>query len=190
MRRSARLLLVAVALLLAPLAVLSPAAAAASAGVESDLLVLLNKQRASAGLQPLVLDGSLSSVARSWSVRMAADGLAHNPSLRAAIEGSVTRNWSRLGENVGVGGSAPSLHRAFWDSPGHRANIVGGYNRVGIGAVATGSTLWVTFDFVQGPAVAGPTGLVACRAGGYLLEADGTVQPVGGAAPLPGGGRW
>ncbi len=37
--------------------------------------------------------------------------------------------------------------------PPHRANILGDYNRVGIGTVRDGSdTIWVTVDFVKGPA--------------------------------------
>ncbi|MGH2703523.1 MAG: CAP domain-containing protein [Actinomycetota bacterium] len=42
-------------------------------------------------------------------------------------------NWQALGENVGVGGDVEALHRAFMDSPGHRTNFLGDYERVGIG---------------------------------------------------------
>lgn len=64
-----------------------------------------------------------------------------------------------MAENVGYatwpGGSmtvvVPHLHQAFMDSPGHRANILGDYNQVGIGVVVDGDTTWVTVNFLQGP---------------------------------------
>jgi len=71
----------------------------------------------------------------------------HNPNLAAA-----TSDWLGLGENVGVGASVGSLHEAFMRSPGHRDNILGDYNYVGVG-VAEGSDnlLWVTVIFMRGP---------------------------------------
>jgi len=45
---------------------------------------------------------------------------------------------------------ADQLNVAFDHSPEHYANIVKpGYNKVGIGVVVSGGTIWVTFDFVQ-----------------------------------------
>jgi uncharacterized protein YkwD len=57
-------------------------------------------------------------------------------------------NWVTLGENVGEGGTVPSLQTAFMNSPEHRANILDtGYRYVGIGTVQKGSILWVTVIF-------------------------------------------
>jgi hypothetical protein len=169
-----------------------PAGAAADpAATEHQFLVLLNKQRASAGLPPLVLDAALTGVARRWSAQLAGGSLAHNPALRQAVETSVTRAWARIGENVGVGADVGSLHRSFWSSPTHRDNVLGRYNRVGIG-VAWGSDglIRVTFDFVEGPPVAGATGLTACGSAGYVLDAFGAVHAAGGAAGLQGTSYW
>ena len=46
-------------------------------------------------------------------------------------------------------------------SSGHRANILGNYNRVGVGVVVQGDHIWVTFDFLKGPPISGSTGIDA-----------------------------
>jgi hypothetical protein len=88
--------------------------------------------------------------------------LSHNPSLVDQINAQVTTQWTRIGENVGYGTNSASLQNAFMNSTAHRNNILGDYNRVGIGAAYdSGGTLWVTLDFVKGPdlAPAPPAGL-------------------------------
>jgi hypothetical protein len=174
----------------APVAPVRPVAATpGTAAAERQFLVLLNQQRASAGLGPVVLDRALSDVARRWSAQLAAQPLAHNPGLRRSVESSGA--WSRLGENVGIGADVPELHRAFWDSPDHRTNVLGDFNRVGIG-VARGADglLRVTVDFVAGPPVGGTTGLAPCRSAGYVLDAYGGVHAAGGAVPLRSPAYW
>lgn len=168
------------------------ATAAPTAGnAEGQFLQLLNKQRVASGLSMLVLDGSLSAVARDWSGRMSGSNLHHNPSLVGDVDGRVTASWTRIGENVGVGDDIVALHRAFWDSIGHRNNMLGDYNRVGVGSVVSGDgTIWVTFNFMRGPALAGSTGVRSCGNPGYLLDAFGGVHPVGGAPGLSATAYW
>jgi hypothetical protein len=75
------------------------------------------------------------------------DELFHNPNL-----GSVTSGWSALAENVGVGADVDRLHEAFMDSDGHRKNILGDYNYVGVGVVTESDLkMWVTVVFMRGP---------------------------------------
>ena len=102
---------------------------------------------------------------------MAASGrLSHNPSLTGDVTAQVTAAWSRLGENVGVGASAADIQRAFEASSGHLANIVGSYNRIGVGAVVDpGGRIWVTIVFIEGPpppAAEVPVTGVSASAGG------------------------
>lgn len=113
---------------------------------ELQLLTLTNQVRASAGAPPLALDGALSVVAATWSTTMAQAGtISHNPALKLQISG-----FSRAGENVGVGASVESVHRALVASPGHYANIVNPlFSRVGIGVVQSGSMVYLTQVFVQ-----------------------------------------
>jgi hypothetical protein len=133
--------------LLATILAVGLAAPAAVAGsYENDALALLNQARASAGLAPVTLRADLSDDALAWSRHMAdRQKLSHNPNLSAVAE-----DWDELGENVGVGTSIASLHEAFMDSAGHRANILGDYDSVGIGVVAENpSKLWITVVFMK-----------------------------------------
>lgn len=123
---------------------IAPAASAASS--EGELLALMNAERAAVGLSPVSLHADLHDDAVVWSVHMFEVGeLSHNPSLAA-----VTTGWDSLGENVGVGPTIASLHSAFMASPGHRGNILGDYDSVGIAVVEENPTkLWVTVIFMK-----------------------------------------
>jgi hypothetical protein len=122
----------------------APAASAASH--ESELLALMNAERAANGLGAVSMHSDLVDDALVWSQHLLAQGsLSHNPNLS-----SVTSSWDALGENVGVGTSAASLHHAFMASASHRANLLGDYDYVGIAVVEeTSSKLWVTVVFMR-----------------------------------------
>lgn len=132
---------------------------------EGDFLRLLNQERVNAGLAPLVHDAGLANTSRVWSGTMALlNTLKHDPALRSIIA-LLEPAWQSYGENVGFGGSVRWLHDAFLASPGHRANAMSAkFNRVGIGTVQSGSSIWVTVRFLAGPAISGPTGLGGCSA--------------------------
>ena len=145
-----------------------PAPAFADTGSdEATFVAKLNGLRASRGLRPLAGNGGLSNMARGWSSQMAARGsISHNGNMAAQAPG----NWARLGENVGMGQSVDSLHNAFVASPSHYANMVNGYyDSVGVGVVHSGSTIFVTFNFMAGgygapqaaPAAAAPSAAAA-----------------------------
>jgi len=132
------------------LGVTNPSPAAAAPGT---WLSRINAYRAQNGLGPLSEDPVTSVVAQTWTVSMAATNtLAHNPLLSQ----QVTTPWTRLGENVGYGSAEASLFQAFVDSPGHRANLLGNYNAVGIGEVLSGGRLWTTHVFLLTSAVLPP----------------------------------
>ncbi|HSH58077.1 MAG TPA: CAP domain-containing protein, partial [Acidimicrobiales bacterium] len=113
---------------------------------EASFVAKLNGLRASKGLRQLGVHGGLTSMARGWSSQMASRGtISHNPNLAA----QAPSNWVRVGENVGMGPSVDSLHNAFVNSPSHYANMVNGYyDSVGVGIVQSGSTIFVTFNFM------------------------------------------
>jgi hypothetical protein len=148
MRRLVTRIVVMVVMTLLPLvAVATPAHADATA---DQFLAKINDLRTSKGLRPLALDASISAFAQSWTNQMAeSNHLSHNPNL-ASIPG----NWTKAGENVGVGGDVDTLFQAFVNSPHHYANLVDpAYNLVGIGvAVASNGTLWTTHNFEARPA--------------------------------------
>jgi uncharacterized protein YkwD len=157
---AARILAVVLAALVAVAASLA-LAAPASASIESDearLFELQNQARSQNGLAPLAYDSAAVGVARAWAQELARSGnLRHNPNLVAEVDAHVTTQWTRVGENVGYSRDADQVFNAYMNSTGHRANILGAYNRVGVGA-ARGSDgrLWTTVVFLQGPALAAP----------------------------------
>jgi Cysteine-rich secretory protein family len=144
-------------LLVVALATMSiSASAGADSGTENSFLSAINSYRGSKGLGSLTMDGGLRSHARNHSADMAAAGsIFHSSSgeLQAAAGGG----WSKLGENVGRGGSVSSLHNAFVGSPAHNANMLGDYNYVGIGTTTDSSgVLYVTVVFMKKGSTAPP----------------------------------
>ena len=81
------------------------------------------------------------------SVMIDADAIFHSTS--AELQAAAGSGWEKLGENVGRGGSVSSLHTAFMNSSGHRANILGDYNKVGIGTGTSDGVLYVTVVFMK-----------------------------------------
>jgi hypothetical protein len=123
----------------------------------SSLLGLVNNLRTARGVPGLAADPALTSAAQQWSAHMASTGtLAHNPSLPS----QVPSGWSRLGENVGDGGSVTAVFNALVAEPAHLANMIEpSYNLAGFAVVAgAGGTLWITQDFeARGAAPQPPT---------------------------------
>lgn len=156
--------------LLALIGVLLPMALApsASATPREDLLTLLNRARASAGVGALAPSSDMTSVAQSWSESMARRGqLAHNPAYSTQITG-----WRSLAENVAYHGSVQRAHDALMASPGHRRNILNPvFSQVGLGVTESGGTVWVTEVFRE-PTGQAPTPPVV-RAGAALKDFNG-----------------
>ncbi len=141
-----RLLSVAVIVALASIGL--GVSAAADSGSEQAFLSAINSTRASAGLGALKMDGGLQAQARRHTADMIAAGkIFHSSS--GELESAAGSGWSKLGENVGRGGTVSSLHQAFLDSPGHKANILGDYNYVGIGTDTASGVLYVTVVFMK-----------------------------------------
>ncbi len=156
----ARIVAVLLAALLAAAAsfALAPPAGADNLSDEARLYELQNQARAEHGLAPLAYDAAAVGVARGWAGELARSGnLRHNPNLVAEADAHITNQWTRLGENVGYSSNIDQVFTAYMNSPGHRANILGDYNRVGVGAVRDGAgRLWTTIVFMKGPGLAAP----------------------------------
>lgn len=152
--RVAVLLLAVLAGLGAVVGLASPAAAG-TVEDENRLYELQNQARAQNGLAGLAYDSAAVGVARKWAQELARSGnLRHNPNLPAEVSAYVTDDWTRLGENVGYASGPDQVFNAYMNSSGHRANILGDYNRVGVGAARDGSgRLWTTVVFIKGPAL-------------------------------------
>jgi uncharacterized protein YkwD len=129
-------------------------AAQAQGDIEQCFVDKTNAERAALGLGQLAVNQDLVAMARRHSQRMAEAGtIFHNTNL--AAEGP--KGWKLLGENVGLGPSCDSLHRAFMNSEHHRDNIVEPrYNFVGMGVVVNGSSVYITEQFMQAGGSASP----------------------------------
>jgi uncharacterized protein YkwD len=117
---------------------------AGASTVEDTFTHKLNHARTSRGIPALHVRASLVKVAREQAARMASrDRLYHNPNLTTDV-----KNWQYVGENVGYGPGAKSIHRAFMHSPPHRANILDrDYTQIGIGSVTKNGRVWVAEVF-------------------------------------------
>lgn len=117
----------AVALLVAAtwtLSGIAGTAVASSPGEESAFLARINALRASVGAGPLTPNAALAAGACVWDAHiMAADALSHDPSLAGQIA-QAAPDWSKGGENLGMGGDVNSLFDAFVRSPEHYRNLV------------------------------------------------------------------
>lgn len=135
-----------IAALTAGILAVTAGSASALSSSESQFVGKINAERTARGTKALTVKSDLVSVARRHSARMAAKGsIWHNPNLGDEVDG-----WTLLGENVGMGPSVESLHKAFMDSPGHRANILeSDYNQVGVGIVVEDGTIYVTQVFAK-----------------------------------------
>ena len=171
------ILLVVVALSLFALA----PSASADTETEAEFLTKINAARAANGLGALQLDAALRSYARSHAEEMAAAGEIYHSS-EAELTAAAGPGWSGIAENVGKGSSPTSLHNAFMASPGHKKNILGDYNYVGIGTETSGGSLYVTVVFVgrgDSTAVSTPPDAIASDTSGYkgtFADDDGNIH--------------
>lgn len=129
----------------------SPALAyAAPSGDVQRILEDTNAARASNGLPALVLNEQMTSVAQNWSQQQASEGkMYHNPNYSTQISGG----WSGAAENVAYGYAVADVTTGWMNSEGHRKNILGDYNSIGIG-VKDG---YYTQVFAKYPNVGAPT---------------------------------
>jgi hypothetical protein len=148
LHRTPRALVIALLAVAMTLGLVGPAAARTlEPDLETELVAMTNSARRSAGLRALPVELQLTRVARDWSNTMASRSkLSHRPDLGSVIHG----DWRRVGENVGVGPSLDRIQKAFMDSPGHRANVLGDYDRIGIGIYEQDGRLWITVNFLKG----------------------------------------
>lgn len=94
---------------------------------EQTVLEMANKERTSRGLKPLVVDPSLVESAREHANWMASNRVMQH-------------TWKPVGENIAMGqNTCTSVMNTWMNSSGHRANILGGWNRIGAAAYTTPS---------------------------------------------------
>ncbi len=128
----------------------SPIADRRSEASDEQLFVdKINELRTGLGLEPLAVDPMLVPLARDWAAHLRSQGaLSHAGDLSVGVTG----DWTRLGENVGVGptGQIQALFDAFVASPAHYANLVkADYRYIGVGVVyGDDGRIWTAHRFM------------------------------------------
>jgi uncharacterized protein YkwD len=128
-----------------------------STAIEERLLTLVNEERESRGLRPLLLSEGLAALARRHSADLAARGiLSHVSSSGEPLQERLVRAglfFEKAGENVARSETfvAGLIHQALMESSEHRENILDpAFDAVGIGAFeARDGAYFVTQDFVR-----------------------------------------
>jgi Cysteine-rich secretory protein family len=183
-------LVASIALFGPALLVISSSPAVADTGpLATQFVALVNADRASAGQAPLTVDAGLATIAQDWTDSLAQSGtLSHNPNMSSLLPS----DWTRWGENVGEGPTAPIIDQAFMASPEHRANALGQFSEIGVGvAVDADGEIFVTIDLLQ---VAAGVSAASCADGDpvdvpssaaavgyYVLGNDGGIFSYGNA---------
>jgi uncharacterized protein YkwD len=111
--------------------------------LEMQMLEMVNKERAKAGLKPLKADPELTKVARNHSQDMFVRGyFAHeNPEGQNPFDRMKAANikFRDAGENLALAQTLEIAHTNLMNSPGHRANILNpSFGRLGIGILDGG----------------------------------------------------
>lgn len=118
-----------------------------SANQDKDL-GYINQSRRQNGKAAVNGDAQLMGKAQVWAEHLADIGrLEHSGNGRIDTRGIT--NWCGVAENVGYASSTWATHQAFLASPGHRANVLGTYDRAGTGVVRRGDTVWVVELYVR-----------------------------------------
>lgn len=137
-----------------PSLTMGPTSCSAADSARSVILQRTNSFRAANGKPALQEMAALDTIAQTWSTFMAtANYFGHNIPPKTAgywtLYPAGKRGWA---ENVAAGYDPASVVDAWINSPGHRANLLGDYNYVGIGyATNPGSEYgsYFTQDFAK-----------------------------------------
>jgi uncharacterized protein YkwD len=110
----------------------------ANASIESQMIILVNKERTDRGLPVLEYDSVLRDVGRAHSADMFKRGyFAHNSPEGENVADRVEKvgiSYQIVGENLAYAPSLSLAHNGLMNSPGHKANILSpDYHKIGIG---------------------------------------------------------
>ncbi|SDE29165.1 Uncharacterized conserved protein YkwD, contains CAP (CSP/antigen 5/PR1) domain [Blastococcus fimeti] len=125
-----------------------PAPAPAGSDRATQVLALVNQERAAAGCRPLSADGGLAAVAAAHSADMRDRGYFDHTNLagQSPFDRASAAGVSARAENIARGQSDPAAVMTAWmNSPGHRANILDcSLSRLGVGIADGGGGPWWT----------------------------------------------
>lgn len=113
------------------------------AEAESEMLLLLNKEREKNGVDPLVMDTKLRDLARDYSKDMLKRGYFSHYNLEGQSPfdrmDAYGITYGYAGENLALAPSTALAMQGLMNSPGHRANILNAnFGKIGIGVMDGG----------------------------------------------------
>lgn len=109
------------------------------------VLSLVNEERAKYGLDSLTYDSLLSSAANIRAIEIKTSFSHTRPDGRSCftVLDEVGYSYRKAGENIAYGQrSAEEVMNAWMNSEGHRANILGDYDYIGIGVYEKGGVIY------------------------------------------------
>ncbi|MEU6548985.1 sigma-70 family RNA polymerase sigma factor [Streptomyces sp. NPDC046915] len=131
----------------------TPQAQVTSSDTVTQVVALVNKERAAAGCGPLTEDPQLENAAQRHSDDMAARNFFDHTNPDGADPGqritAAGYRWSTYGENIAKGQqTAQAVMDSWMNSPGHRANILNcSFKDIGVGVHKGSGGPWWTQDF-------------------------------------------
>jgi RNA polymerase sigma factor (sigma-70 family) len=131
----------------------TPEASSKPSDTVTQVVALVNKERAAAGCGALTEDPQLEKAAQGHSDDMAARNFFDHTNPDGADPGqritAAGYRWSTYGENIAQGQQTPEAVMESWmNSPGHRANILNcSFKDIGVGVHNGSGGPWWTQDF-------------------------------------------
>lgn len=110
-------------------------------------LDLVNASRKAAGRTAVGGEAAAMKKAQAWSQHMADTGVVEHTGGGSRLDTSGLPRWCKVAENVGKASSTQALHDAWMRSAVHKANILGPYDKVGVGIVRKGNVVYGTLIF-------------------------------------------
>lgn len=134
-----------------PVAVSPSSGCPSATGLAVELVTLVNQSRRENGLVTLSWDSTLGCNGQSWAEHMASVQNLFHQDLAAVAQSYGYGTFQGLGENISMSSCpipAAQIHDAWMNSPGHRANILGDFDSIGIGIFITpDGQVWAAQEF-------------------------------------------
>lgn len=112
--------------------------------VEVEIVRLVNEHRVSLGKPVLESNDILWKAARSHTEYMIGKKAISHDNFESRLDAIAKQlSYSSAGENVASGYTTPAAVMTGWlNSQGHRENIEGDYNKIGVGAIQDADGTW------------------------------------------------
>lgn len=112
-------------------------------------LDLVNAARKGARKTAVAGEAAAMRKAQAWAQHMSTTGVVEHTGGGSRLDTSGLPTWCAVAENVGRASSIQALHDTWMRSAVHKGNILGPYDKVGIGIVRNGDWVYGTLIFFR-----------------------------------------